>query len=79
MLNQCILVGRVTKVEGFNIELSVEHDNVIPLHLNEGLYENVKSILEEGTTIAVKARLQGREGLLVAVAERITYLQNGRN
>lgn len=66
-------------MKGFNIELSVEHGNVLPLHLNESLYENVKSILEEGTTIAVKARLQGREGLLVAVAERITYLQNGRN
>lgn len=78
MLNQCVLVGRVNKVEGFKIELNVEHGNDIPLHLNEVLFESVKHILEEGTTIAVKAKLQGREGLLVAIAERITYLQSGR-
>ena len=78
MLNQCVIVGQVSKVEGFKIELSVEHNNIIPLHLNEVLFESVKSILEEGTTIAVKARLQGREGQLVAIAERITYLQSGK-
>lgn len=78
MINQCVLVGQVTKVEGLKIELSVEPGNVVPLHLNEGLFESVKSILEEGITIAVKARLQWREGLLVAIAERITYLQSGR-
>lgn len=65
-------------MEGLKIDLSVEHGNVVPIHLNEVLFESVKSILEEGTTIAVKARLQGREGLLVAIAERITYLQSGR-
>lgn len=78
MLNQCVIVGQVSKVEGLKIELSIEPGNVVPLHLNEVLFESVKSILEEGTTIAVKAKLQGREGLLVAIAERITYLQSGK-
>ena len=89
MLNQIILVGRITKIneEDCTVTLRVtrsfknaegiyEIDN-IKCNLFEEKTKKVKEYCEEGSLIGIRGRVQENNGNLEIVAEKITFL--GKN
>lgn len=82
MLNQIILVGRLKHISLDFIELAVcskdnpnEYD-IIPVVLSEKLYDNVCKYCELNDIAAVKGKLTTKDGKLVIVAEKFTFLSS---
>ena len=89
MLNQFILIGRVSKIKKvkgvitqFHLDIprsnSPEVDSPI-IQINEVLSESIKDFVKDNTMLAVKGRIEtvirGGYGTVTSiVAERITYL-----
>lgn len=94
MLNQMILVGRVS-----NLEVNDEGKAVITLAIPrsfknaDGEYEtdilkcrlygaiatNTKEYCRKGDIVGVKGRLQSEDGSMIAVAEKVTFLSSKPN
>lgn len=89
MLNQVILIGRVSrikKVKGvitqFHLDIPRSHELEVDspiIQINEGLSESIKDFVKDNTLLAVKGRIEtvirGGYGTVTSiVAERITYL-----
>lgn len=94
MLNQMILVGRVS-----NLEVNDEGKAVITLAIPrsfknaDGEYEtdilkcrlygaiatNTKEYCRKGDIVGVKGRLQSEDGSMIAIAEKVTLLSSKPN
>lgn len=88
MLNQVVLVGRITDIpkEKNKIIIAVQR----PYKNNDGVYEvdfisiqlfdsindNSKLYLTIGDLVGVKGRLQTKENELLIVADKLTYLSH---
>ncbi|QLY40160.1 hypothetical protein HF295_04500 [Hujiaoplasma nucleasis] len=81
MLNQVVLVGKVSKLDKqagivlVHINRANNKDSdLIPVKLNEILMDNVLEYLIEGAIIGVKASLNIDDDILRIVAEKVTFI-----
>jgi len=81
MMNQVILVGKISHIDRFAgiIALNVLRDNdkfdTIPIVLGDSLNEKVIEYIHEGYTVGVKAKLQIDNKILRIKAEQITFIE----
>ena len=82
MLNQVVLVGRLKYISLDFIELAVYSKNdpneydIIPVVLSEKLYDNVCKYCKLNDITAVKGRLSTKDGKLIIIAEKFTFLSS---
>lgn len=92
MLNQIVLVGRITKeieVEGETkaiVTLAVPRSfkntdgeyetDLIPCVLWNGIATNTKEYCRKGDLVGIKGRVQSDENGIVLVAEKLTFLSS---
>lgn len=92
MLNQTVLVGRITKdieMEGetkATITLGVprsfrnvngEYDtDLIPCVLWAGIATNTKNYCKKGDLVGIKGRIQSNENGIIVVAEKLTFISS---
>lgn len=88
MLNQVVLVGRLTAIEeNYIIIKSVrpyknsngEYDSdEIKCYVSPTIYENAKEYCEFGNVIGIKGRIENNNNELIISAEKITFLSSGK-
>ena len=82
MLNQVILVGKVTKIYPLlnNMQLSIESSEdiqFISVYLSDALVDQTKEYLKIGATVGIKARLESDFGInLLVVVDKITFIDS---
>lgn len=81
MLNQVILVGRVTSIDKnagiMTIEVvrkDINGSDIIPITLSEGLAESSFEYLKEDSTVGVKASINIEDGILRIIGEKVTFI-----
>ena len=87
MTNSVFLVGRlVNEVIDDVIELSVNRVNkneegiyesdIIPMIVWEGITKQMKEYCQKGDLIGVRGRLETRDGKVLVVGEKVTFLSS---
>jgi single-strand DNA-binding protein len=95
MLNQIVLVGRLTKDINFNdekyttINLSIPRSfrnkngvyetDYIPCILSEMVAKNASEYCKKGDVIGVKGRLESKDNKINVIAEKVTFLSSKKN
>jgi hypothetical protein len=81
MLNQVVLVGRVSKLDkqAGIVSISIKRpkgtvSDLVPVSLKEELMSSVSSYLTEGATIGVKATLSIENNILKIAAEKLSFI-----
>jgi hypothetical protein len=81
MLNQVILVGRVTSIDKnagiMTIEVirkDVNQSGLIPINLGDELAESSFEYLKEDSTVGVKASINIDDGILRIIGEKVTFI-----
>ena len=81
MLNQVILVGRVTSIDKntgiMKIEVvrkDVNQSDLIPITLGDELAESSFEYLKEDSTVGVKASINIDGGFLRIIGEKVTFI-----
>lgn len=83
MLNQCILVGKITTMTNDKKEITITINNpnkseeILPVVLGDNLAK-ASEYLSIDTTIGVKARLHNNNGEIEILAEKITFINTKR-
>ena len=89
MLNQVVLVGRITdevKTEIIKIAVPRPYKNsegaydtdFIPVVLIGGILDNAKEYCRKGDMIGVRGRIESKEDELVIIAEKVTFLSSNK-
>jgi hypothetical protein len=88
MLNQLVLVGRIKKVEDNTITLSIPRNyknnegiyetDLIPIILPESILEKSKEYCKIDDVVGVKGRLETKEGNIIVIAEKMTFLSSNQ-
>ena len=88
MLNQIILVGRISQLPQDNAmtlavsrsykntETNMYETDFIPVNVPKTLLQNVLDYTRVGDIVGVKGRLETRDNELVVIADRITFLSS---
>lgn len=89
MLNQVVLVGRISQLKPNKVIVAVprsyknaegEYDtDYIPIKLTGGIAETTLDYCKKGDMIGVKGRLMMEHGDLVIMAEKVSFLSSGKN
>lgn len=93
MLNQVVLVGRLTNIEkleeGANIVLAVQRSfknangeyeaDMITCRTFGAVADNTAEYCKRGDIIGAKGRIQTEDDKLIIVAEKITFLSSNSN
>lgn len=84
MLNQFVLVGRVTKIEQEEVNIAVPRNyknsegvydtDFITIIVKESINEQMQTYCQKGDLIGVKGRIACLNNNLELVAEKITFL-----
>ena len=93
MLNQVVLVGRITKIETFEGKLililatqrsykntdGIYETDFVPITLYNSVAEKVQEYCTKGDVMGIKGVIHCKEGNIEIIAERVTFLnsQNG--
>lgn len=91
MLNQVVLVGRLTEIKREN-EYTIEIELAVPRSFKneDGIYDtdyikcmvngnvakNTEEYCKKGDLVGIKGRVQAKDGKIDIIAERITFLSN---
>lgn len=90
MLNQIILVGRLVRdpreERGNTLTIAVPRSyknadgvyetDFIPCRLNENILNNVVDYCRKGDIVGIKGRLQGNDGNVIVMTEKVTFLSS---
>lgn len=91
MLNQIVLVGRLTEIKRENeytigIELAVPRSfknedgiydtDYIKCMINGNVAKNTEEYCNKGDLVGIKGRVQAKDGKIDIIAERITFLSS---
>lgn len=82
MLNSVVIVGRVKNITSNSIELAIYLDSkssdfdLIPVLLEGNLSTKINTLCTLDTLTGVKGKLVNRDGKLVVVAQKLTFLSS---
>lgn len=89
MLNQFVVVGRVTKYRKIDnshakLKIIVNRDfknneglyesDVIPIELTGSIMDNVQQYCKKGDIVGIKGRMMNRNNLLILKADKVSFL-----
>ena len=82
-MNNVILVGRITSFEGEKVTISITRNyknedgiymsDLIPIHLGINITEKMVDFCKIGDVIAIKGRLENRDGVVV-MADKVSFI-----
>ena len=88
MLNQAIIIGRISHIADSKITVAVSrpHKNeegvydtdFIPVKIKGGVAETVLAYCKKTDVVGVKGRLEVDHGKLILVAEKVSFLSSGK-
>lgn len=89
MLNQAIIIGRISHIADSKITVAVSrpHKNeegvydtdFIPVKIKGGIAENVLAYCKKGDVVGIKGRLEADHGKLLFLAEKVSFLSSGKH
>ena len=89
MLNQVVIVGRISHITDSKITIAVSRSykneegvydtNFIPVKIKGGIANNVSTYCKKGDVIGIKGRLETDHGKLLLLAEKVSFLSSGKH
>lgn len=89
MLNQVVIVGRISHMTDSKITLAVPRPykneagvydtDFIPVRIKGGIAENILAYCKKTDVVGVKGRLEVDHGKLLLLAEKVSFLSSGKH
>lgn len=82
MVNNVVLAGHYVSLKKniMNLSITIAKENnepyelLVPVVLSRHLLENVKEYISKGDVVGTKGYLDNKDGSLICIAEKITFL-----
>jgi len=81
MLNQLILVGKITAIvknkkdtDNNVVHISIDGKEAIPIKFSQSLFEPIETYVRVGYVVGMKGKLEMSDGHVVVQGEKVTFL-----